>query len=67
MVNCNQQAQTWECGYILLQSMFDSVNVYQKQFPKVSLFLNYFLDVHKYIQDNMRKNARTHIRVVMCL
>ncbi|KAJ0622046.1 hypothetical protein HanIR_Chr01g0015681 [Helianthus annuus] len=35
MVNCNQQAETWECGYILLQSMFDFVNVYQKQFPKM--------------------------------
>ncbi|XP_035832676.1 uncharacterized protein LOC110871487 [Helianthus annuus] len=32
---CNQQAETWECGYILLQSMFDFVNVYQKQFPKM--------------------------------
>ncbi|XP_035834656.1 uncharacterized protein LOC110883353 [Helianthus annuus] len=35
MVNCNQQAETWECGYILLQSMFDFVNVYQKQFPRM--------------------------------
>ncbi|KAM0070278.1 putative Ulp1 protease family catalytic domain, papain-like cysteine peptidase superfamily [Helianthus debilis subsp. tardiflorus] len=35
MVNCIQQAETWECGYILLQSMFDFVNVYQKQFPRM--------------------------------
>ncbi|KAJ0466670.1 putative papain-like cysteine peptidase superfamily [Helianthus annuus] len=29
MVNCNQQAEKLECGYILLQSMFDFLNVYQ--------------------------------------
>ncbi|KAM0066688.1 hypothetical protein Hdeb2414_s0002g00051971 [Helianthus debilis subsp. tardiflorus] len=30
---CKQQKGGWECGYMVLQHMFDFVNLYQNQFP----------------------------------
>ncbi|KAJ0884761.1 putative Ulp1 protease family catalytic domain, papain-like cysteine peptidase superfamily [Helianthus annuus] len=33
MVDCKQQKGGWECGYMVLQHMFDFVNLYQNQFP----------------------------------
>ncbi|KAJ0890553.1 putative dual-specificity kinase TKL-Pl-4 family [Helianthus annuus] len=33
MVDCEQQKGGWECGYMVLQHMFDFVNLYQNQFP----------------------------------
>ncbi|MFS7910913.1 hypothetical protein Hanom_Chr02g00111781 [Helianthus anomalus] len=30
---CKQQKGGWECGYMVLQHMFDFVSLYQNQFP----------------------------------
>ncbi|KAF5766285.1 hypothetical protein HanXRQr2_Chr15g0713591 [Helianthus annuus] len=48
MVDCKQQKGGWECGYMVLQHMFDFVNLYQNQFPdevsKIYLFINLLLN-----------------------
>ncbi|KAF5813101.1 putative papain-like cysteine peptidase superfamily [Helianthus annuus] len=33
MVDCKQHNGGWKCGYMVLQYMFDFVNLYQNQFP----------------------------------
>ncbi|MFS8022042.1 hypothetical protein Hanom_Chr16g01434791 [Helianthus anomalus] len=48
MVDCKQQKGGWECGYMVLQHMFDFVNLYQNQFPdevsNIYLFINLLLN-----------------------
>ncbi|MFS7988647.1 hypothetical protein Hanom_Chr11g01037361 [Helianthus anomalus] len=54
MVNCKQQKNGWECGFMVIKNMYEFVNTIQHDFPnKVSVLhtlcvaLNYiFFKLH---------------------